>query len=127
MMRDHVRLQVRRLACEPANHLFRRAAAVDFLLEIGERLDEEERADDGKKEIVQSHRLVHVQGLQERFVEDEDQAGRHRSMIVRYESWAYNRHKTHDRHNTGTQWRSPSCQRNSGQCSRSNGGGPLSC
>lgn len=43
--------------------------------------------------LAQPHHLIHVQRLQERFVEVEDRAERHRS-IVRCKSRAYNRHKT---------------------------------
>jgi len=82
VMRSHVRLQIGGLICEASDHLLRRSAAVDFLLKIGERLDEEERRDHGQKEVVEPHRLIDVQRLQKRFVEDEDRAERHRSMIV---------------------------------------------
>jgi hypothetical protein len=70
------------LAFEASDHLLRRSAAVDFLLKIGKRLDEEERRDHGQKEVVEPHRLIDVQRLQRRFVEYEDRAERHRSMIV---------------------------------------------
>lgn len=82
VMRSHVRLQIGGLICEASDYLLRRSAAVDFLLKIGERLDEEERRDHGQEEVVEPNRLIDVQRLQKRFVEDEDRAERHGSMIV---------------------------------------------
>src|ERR1022692_1491540 len=86
MVDVRIGLRFGRAVRQRADKLFRRALAANGLFEVGEALDEEERRYGGHIEVVHQDRLVQVEALQRRFVENQRwPLGHMKSLCIRSE------------------------------------------